>query len=252
MRKLTVFLFIILLGVSVFFIFNKFHQEKKAAAPAVALSRPLPKPERIGEKITYNVYLGKLYLGRAVFTHLPRVILEGKSVSLMTFETKLVNFADLEKIYSDPHSLLPLLVEREVSTWPFPEKITEKYDQENYILTITKLKGRREKKTVIRKDGVINNAILLPYYVRDKARLDIGYSLAAELPTREFSIHLVAKEEIQVPAGKFTAYHFVSSPKRFEIWLSADEERIPLKIKGAAGLRYTLSMKEYQKKLAKN
>ena len=209
----------------------------------------LEKINRIGEHIVYEVQLGKVSLGNAEFNHLPNTILDDKEVSFMTFETKLVKFRDLEKIYSDPESYLPLRVERQIWNWPFKEKIIEEYDQTGYVLKIKKHTGKKVKETVIEKEDVINNAILLPYYVRDTAELKKGYSLIARLPTQEFKIRLVAEEEVEVPAGKFPAYHFVSDPERFEIWISADSRRIPIKIIGSGGfMGYHLTMKEYSLK----
>jgi hypothetical protein len=47
---------------------------------------------------------------------------------------------------------------------------------------------------------------------------------------------------VAVPAGKFRAYHFTSAPHKFEIWITADELRLPVKIEGAGGYPYTLMM----------
>lgn len=209
--------------------------------------RPIHKGERVGERITYQVRLGKLNLGTAVFEHLPYAELQGRKVNLMTFETRLARFTDLERIYIDPETFLPLRVERYVSTWPFPEEIIEEYDQEKYTLIIKKIKNNRQEEIVIRKDSVINNAILLPYYIRDIAKLEPGYNLMAGLPTQEFIIELVAMEEVSVAAGKVMAYRFESRPRKFEIWISADERRVPVKINGTSGLGYTLVLQEYSK-----
>ena len=216
-------------------------QSQKPAPKSVKASRP----ERIGEKITYDVRMGKLSLGKAVFNHLSKIEFKGREVRFVTFETKLVRFSDVEKIYSDIETLLPLRVERFISSWPFSEHIIEDYDQEKFILTIKKIKRKKEENIVIKKNNCINNAILLPFFVRDMEDLRVGYTLMARLPTQEFLIELVAEEEVVVPAGKFMAYRFISKPKKFEIWISRDKRRIPLKIKGAGGLGYTLVMKEY-------
>ncbi len=249
MRKITaLFLLIILSGAYIFITFNKVYLKE---TDSIRKSKLIHKHNRIGEKIIYNVQLGKLNLGKAVFEHLPYTDLRGRKANLMTFETRLARFSDLERIYSDPQTFLPLRVERYVSTWPFPEKITEDYDQQNFTLVIKKLKNNKQQETVIRKDSVINNAILLPYYIRDIAKLELGYNLMAGLPTQEFIIELVAIEEVVVPAGKFMAYRFESRPKKFEIWISADERRIPVKINGTSGLGYTLALQEYSTNLKK-
>jgi hypothetical protein len=201
----------------------------------------------IGERIAYYVQLNKFKLGSAVFNYVSQMEMDGKTVNYMTFETKIINFRDLEKIYSDPESFLPLKVERDISSFANKERIIEDYDQDNFILTITKFKRNNKEEIVIKKDGVINNAILLPFYVRNMQDLGIGWTVTARLPTRQYEIKLVSREEIKTPAGTFDTYHFESLPKKFEIWISADERRIPVKIKEASGLEYTMIMKEYSK-----
>jgi hypothetical protein len=241
MRKTLILFLLIAVSMCAYAAFNK---------PSHVKLEPIFRPEkikanRIGETITYYIQLGKMNIGKAIFRHLPNAELKGRIVSLITFETKVGRFTDLEKIYSDPESFLPLKVERSVSTWPLPEKITEDYDQEKFVLTIKKVKGGRENEFVIKKDNVINNAILLPYFVRDTANLDIGYNLIARLPTREFLVELVEKAMVEIPAGKFMAYRFKSKPEKFEIWISADERKVPIKIKGTSGLGYVFAMQEY-------
>ena len=199
--------------------------------------------ERVGERIVYDVRLGMVSLGRAVFNHLPRVELNGKQVSLMNFQTKLARFNDLEKIYSDPDTYLPLKVERAISNWPFSEKISEYYDPKKFILTI--IKDGKNNQTVIKKDAPIHNAVMLPFYIRGIAHLDPGWTMPINLPNQKFQLKLAGRENINLNGQSFKAYRFESDPKRFEIWISADEQRIPLKIKGTGGLGYTLIMKEY-------
>lgn len=203
------------------------------------------KPERIGEKIVYDVKLGKVSLGKARYNHLPNVELDGRQMSHMTFETRLVRFTDLERIYSDPDTFLPVKIERAISSWPLSEKITEHYDQKNFTLTITKNKSAKGKPLLVKKDSPIHNAVMLPFYVRCMDAIDAGWSMTVNLPNQRFEIKLVSVEDVVVPAGSFKAYHFKSSPERFEVWVSADDRKIPVKIKGNGALGYSLVMREY-------
>lgn len=203
------------------------------------------RPERIGEKIVYDVKLGKVSLGKARYNHLPNVELDGRQMSHMTFETRLVRFTDLESIYSDPDTFLPVKIERFISSWPLSEKITESYDQKNFTLTITKNKSSKGKQLLVKKDNPIHNAVMLPFYVRCMDAIEAGWSMTVNLPNQQFEIKLVSTEEVVVPAGSFKAYHFKSSPERFEVWVSADERKIPVKIKGNGALGYSLLMREY-------
>jgi hypothetical protein len=219
---------------------------KKIEPPAKALEKKKEKLSRVGEHIFYDVMLGGVRLGSSEFTHLPQEELDGKKVNVMVFKTKVTRFSDAEKIFSDPDTSLPLRVERDISNWPFSEKITERYDQKGFLLTITKFKGSQRHEQVIKKEDVIHNAILLPYFIRDVGSLEPNFSLKARLPTQEFLIKLAGTDEVVVPAGSFKAYRFISEPKKFEIWISADDRRIPVKIRGTSGVGYILVMREYK------
>lgn len=203
------------------------------------------QPNYLGEKIIYDVKLGKLHLGKARFNNMGNVQLNGNLLNVMTVETKLTRFTDTEKIYSDPKTLLPVRVERDILNWLIRERITEDYDQDNFTVTIIKNKGAIQEKLVIKKDSHIHNAMLLPYYVRRIPRLDVGRIIIANLPTCRLEIKLVSIEEVKVPAGTFKAFHFKSTPKQIEIWISADERRIPLKIQGTGIFGYSMVMSEY-------
>ena len=203
------------------------------------------KLQRVGEKIVYEVRLHSLHLGRAIFEHLPQAELNNRQVNLMTFTTRLTRFNDVEKIYCDPETYLPIRIERNISTFPTPEKITEEYDAARFSVDITKIKGRREEKISFQQDSPIQNAILLPFSVRDIPGLEVGWHMEVTLPAQKYEIKLVSIEDVSVPAGTFKAYRFESDPKKFEIWVSVDARRIPLKIKGMGGLGYNLAMKEH-------
>lgn len=238
-------LLIILLVVVYFFTFNcssDFNNKIPYFTNPLSFDKKEPSIE---EEITYDVILGNFCLGTSVFKSLPKTNFNGKTTNLATFETKLMNFNDSEIIYSDVKTNLPLRVERFISSWLNSEKIVEDYDQENFILTIKKFKDAKEELITIKKGGVINNAVLLPFYVRNLIIFNEGAELNVELPNQEFKVKLMNKEEINVPAGNFVAYRFESMPKNFEIWISADERKIPIKIKKIDGLGYTLVMKEY-------
>lgn len=194
-----------------------------------------------GEKIVYTIDP----VGKAEYKDLGIVELNGRKLNLVTFRTQAFGFDDMEKIYCDPDSLLPVRVERNISMWLAKEYIVEEYDQKRFVLTITKFKNNKKVRTYIfKKDKTIHNAVFLPFYLRSIPKLDIGWSLEANF-LNKFKIELVSVEEIKVPAGKFIAYHFTSVPHKFEIWISKDNPRVPLKIKGMGGLGYTLSMKKH-------
>lgn len=191
-----------------------------------------------GEKISYEISP----LGIAEYNDIGIVGLEGKQVKLVTFKTDVFGFYDLEKIYCDPDTLLPLRVERDISFLFSKEHLVEKYDPAAFSLITKKYVDNKEVKEYhFNAEGPIHNAILLPFYLRSIDILEPGWSLTIRLPD-VYKISLVSISEITVPAGKFKAYHFASQPQKFEIWISQDAPRLPLKIKDT-GDGYTMVMK---------
>jgi len=197
--------------------------------------------DHAGESIQYLISP----IGRSEYHNLGLVDLKGTRVNLITFKTKVLLLSDTERIYSDPESLLPLKIERTIFKFLGKEYITEEYDQKNFTVTYRKFKGKKKiyEKTVKAK-GPIHNAITLPFYLRDCSDLKIGWHFTARVPA-EFELKLVSIDEIRTPAGKFQAYHFKSSPDKFEIWINKNNPRVPLKIQGKGIFDYALLMKKY-------
>lgn len=255
MNKLrTLLILLILVFVLHFTILIKIRMDtflikKNIPVPNFPPVKEIKKPAEIkgvGERLLYDVKLGKITLGKAEFSHAARVELNGKALHLMIFETKLPRFTDTEKIYTDPETLLPIRIERNILNLFSREKITEVYDHEQFTVTINKRVGsQKREETVIKRDSPIQNAILLPQYVRHQPELKIGDVFTANLPNRRYEIKLVSIEEIKVPAGTFKAYHFESKPKQIEIWISADERKIPIKIQSNATFGYMLVLREH-------
>jgi len=90
-----------------------------------------------------------------------------------------MGFDDMEMIYTQPTSYLPLRVERDISLWLKREYLIEEYDQENYELTVKKQQGKKlARKHFFKENGAIYNAILLPFYLRKIPELSVGCLLA--------------------------------------------------------------------------
>ncbi|MCG2712254.1 MAG: DUF3108 domain-containing protein [Candidatus Omnitrophica bacterium] len=201
--------------------------------------------DRVGEQIDYDVCLGKVKVGNAKYNHIKKMMFKGRLVHFITFQAKVMRFRDRETIYCDTETFLPIVVERKVSQFLKPEKIKEEYDQEKFVLRITKERFTKEEH-VIKKDAPIHNSILLPYVVRNTKNPEIGWSFEVNLPQRKYDVVLSAIETVNVPAGEFQAYYFESKPQQIKIWVSTDENRIPLKLEGTGGmLGYKLLMREY-------
>ncbi|MBF0571554.1 MAG: hypothetical protein HQL12_06740 [Candidatus Omnitrophica bacterium] len=191
-----------------------------------------------GERIVYGI----APMGRAEYNDLGEVDLDGQRFGCVTFRTQAMGFDDTEKIYIDEQSRLPIKVERDVLWWLDKEFLVEWYDQKNFELSISKFKSKKMvKQYVFKEDGSIQNAILLPFYLRTIHNPNIGWEIKARLP-EEFIIRLESFDEVKVPAGKFMTYHFTSIPDKFEVWISKDNLRLPVKIKGLGVFNYMLVM----------
>jgi len=194
-----------------------------------------------GEKVIYSISP----FGKAEYRDFGTIDFEGAKRNLITFKTEVLFFKDTEKIYCDPESLLPYKIERTISNLLGGEYITEEYDQKNFTVTMKKFNGKKlVSEQTIQANGPIQNAILLPFYLRRIPGLKIGWNFTARLPD-EFKLELVSIDKITVPAGGFEAYHFKSIPDKFEIWINKDAPRVPLKIMGKGAFKYALLMKEY-------
>jgi hypothetical protein len=189
-----------------------------------------------GEKIVYNVSPA----GRAEYEDMGLVDHNGRKYWLVTFRTKLSGFDDLEKIYADPETGLPLIVEREIC-WPLAkENLIEEYDPQQNSLVIKKyMNDKLADEYSYKSDSPYHNAVLLPFYLRRVDDLEVGWSMVVRLQ-EVFTVTLVGIEDVKVNDKKITAYHFTSKPDKFEIWVSKDKDRLPVLIKGTVGCSMSL------------
>jgi hypothetical protein len=195
-----------------------------------------------GEQLKYDVYYAGLKAGESVLTFYGERDLNGEAVYYITFSTELPFFKDYEDIYASKGTFLPVKINRKIiklgglST----EHIEERYDQDNFTVSISKGRNGPENNILITKDAPIHNAILLPYYYRANPHISGKGVLKILLPTQEFNIKVSGQEEIETPSGKYLADVFASEPSKFTFYLSKDSERLPLKITSHTALNYTL------------
>ncbi|MFH0856060.1 MAG: hypothetical protein V1869_06125 [Candidatus Omnitrophota bacterium] len=194
------------------------------------------------ETIFYDIR--PLGLGTCEYQDFGPTEFHGQKANLIIFKTDVAGFKDKEVILSQADTHLPILVKRYISIWFHDENITEEYFPAQNSFRLTKLKdGKKVEEYLVKGKGPIQNAILVPFSLRGAPGLKIGSAFNVILPG-EYTVKLTSIEEIRVPAGKFKTYHFTSKPEKFEIWISTDNLRIPVKIKGVGGIPYTLEMKK--------
>jgi hypothetical protein len=191
-------------------------------------------------------------LGRSTYDNLGTVNLNGTQVNLVTLRTKVFMIDDLEKIYSDPATLLPLKIERTISSLFGKEYKTEEYDQKKFTVVMRKFKGKKlVKEQLIKANGPIQNVILFLFYLRNDLDLKKGWHYTVSVPDEfkaelvSIKLELVSIDKISVPAGKFQAYHFKTVPNKFEFWINKDSPRVPLRIKIKSIIDFNVLMKKY-------
>jgi hypothetical protein len=228
MRRINTILVFILLFAGVFPVFAQ------QSAPAA----------REKERILFTIHP---FGGTAEYKDFGVVSTDSGKARFVTFQTHVMGFDDMEKIYSSPNDLLALKVERDVQGWFGSENIIESYDQNNYTVTIDKYKGKKKvNEQVLNSDGPIYNPVMVPLYPRSIASLYIGWNFLFRIP-KAFHVTLASIDTIRVYGHTYQAYHFISSPDKVEVWMNKDEPCIPLKIRGKGAFAYTLLMKEYSK-----
>jgi len=245
MRKIGILLFIIFSCLLVYVVVNiipDVYTLEVVDSRGVGSSSDLPFKK--GERFTYEVRYKGLKIGRSILTFNGEKDLDGKRVYHITFFTKVPSLRDTEEIYADKKTFLPLEVYRQIKKKiGFSDSVIEKYDQENFRVDISSKSKLRSRSFSIEKDSPIHNAILLTYYYRTKEGFDKNERLKINLPTFEFDVMFKGRETIKTPLGEFSAYMFTSDPPKFKFWLSADERRIPLKIKNPGMRGHSLIIK---------
>lgn len=201
-----------------------------------------------GERLIYDVNYNNLKIGESVLIFNGEKELNGEKVYHITFSTDLGAFKDVEDIYADKETFLPLKVSRRISQiGRFSYNVNEEYDQENFKVEIHKEGKLLSKEFTIKKDAPISNAILLPYYYRQQPDYCEKKKLEVILPTVNFDVVFKGKETIDTYLGQHSAYSFASIPAKFAFWLSTDKRRIPLKIKSSINPDYSLTIRSIEK-----
>jgi len=210
----------------------------------ICIDKIFAVPFEEGEQLTYQASFKQVKLGKSIMTFHGEEDINGEAAYHVSFFTKIPSLRDTEELYAEKDTFLPIEVHRKIKKRiGFSDNIIEKYDQENFRVDITSKSRLRTKEFSIEKDSPIRNAILLVYYCRAIEHFDKNKPIKINLPTTEFDVLYKGIETIDTPIGEFQAHRFTSDPPKFKLWLSADERRIPLKIKNPGTLGYTLVIK---------
>jgi len=244
MRKVTIILVIILCCLSLYAILNLAPYGHTIEELVYSNQGASQLPFKKGESFTYEVKCKDFKIGKSILTFNGEGDLDNKKVYHITFLTILPTLRDTEEIYADKNTFLPIEVHRKIrKRIGFSDNIIEKYDQENFRVDIEQKSKLRTNSFSIEKESPIHNVILLSYYYRTFENFNTKDRFKINLPTVDFEVAFKGIETIETHLGDYRAYAFTSDPPEFELWLSADEERIPLKIKNPGTLGYSLVIK---------
>lgn len=205
----------------------------------------------IGEKITYSIKQMGMKAGEATLSYEGPSAKEDKDYVLIVFKADGMNFLDFEKIYADPQTLLPKIVERDVNIFGSKEQITEYYETETGKVRIVKTVKGKTTEQVITKKGGLDNIYCFIYRYRRDADPKPGESLAVNLPTVDLKLKLKEKVKLSAAGKKYDAVFMQSDPVKYKLWFDTGKQKIPLRIDGAVGVgSTTMTMKSYETKSA--
>jgi hypothetical protein len=205
----------------------------------------------IGEKITYSVKQMGLKAGEAILSLEGPAVKDDKDYTLIVFKADGLNFLDVEKIYADPRTLLPRIVERDLNIFGKKEQIVEYYEPQNGKVRVVKTVDGKVTEQIIKKEGSLDNIYCFIYRYRRDGEFKKGDNLAVNLPTMDLQIELENTVKLNAAGKKYDAYSLRSNPSKYKLWFDVSRQKIPLRIDGAVGVgSTTMTMKSYESKRA--
>lgn len=188
-----------------------------------------------GEKVVYNIKKLGIPVGNATIEFRGLTPVNGRNLVLIVFEATAPNFFDQEKIFADPATLLPVIVERDLNIFGSKEKITEYYSQNPPRVRVLKNEKGKPTEQVLANESVIDNLYCFIYRYRLFGKFDLGELLDLNLPTREVQVRLKEKSRIFAAGAMQNAYYMESIPPQYRVWFSEDGAKVPLRIDGGLG-----------------
>jgi hypothetical protein len=214
---------------------GKKYLEKRIAPNFVPKELPFSK----GEKIIYNVRLFGIKIGKSELLFAGETQLNKRSVELIIFSTNVINLKDIEKIYVESDTFLPIRVERSVNFFGRKIYIVEDYNIKENSMTIYETEGSKVKTQVFKSDKPIQNIISLLFLFRRSEDLDIGQKFSVSVPLLNFDMQVTELVDLDTANKKYKAYLLESVPEKYRIWIDASPKKIPLRLDGAVAFGNT-------------
>jgi len=201
----------------------------------------------IGEKVSYNIKNLGIKSGEASITYEGPTTIKGRDVILIVFVSDAFNFYDEEKLYLDPETFCPVVVQRDLNIFGKKEKIEEEYFHDQGQIKITKHAGGKVSTQVIEKKGPIDNIYGFIYRYRQDGKFQIGEELSLNLPTKDVTVKLIKRKKMRVAGEVRNTYYMEDDSRDFRVWFDDGPEKIPVRIDGAMGLtKASLILREYE------
>lgn len=217
------------------------------AAGGVPAGATTPNAFRPGETITYDIKKFLVTVGEASLVYSGPVELQGRTAMLITFTAKGFQFYDQERIYIDPVSFHPLVIERDLNIFGSDEKIVEYYDATRGKVRIVKTAGGQTTEQILEKGERFENIYGFIYRYRNSGKFQERESTSLHLPTQDVKFELVKNVKINMAKKDYEAYYMRSAPRQYHVWFDASGRRIPLKIIGAmGGANVSMVLSEYK------
>lgn len=204
-----------------------------------AADAPAPLPFRPGETIRYDIKKLKMRVGQASLTFHGLVSMEGQSALLITFTSKGLKFFDEEKIYVDPRTFLPRLVERNLNIFGKKEKIVEHYNAREGTVRVVKTARGKTTEQVIKRSVPLDNIYCFIFRYRIMGKFTAGENLLVHLPTKDVQFQAQEPQKLQLEEKEVVAHYLQSDPVQYRVWFDTGAHKVPLRIDGAIGFGST-------------
>ena len=205
--------------------------------PVFAADPALPFAK--GEVVSYSIKKLAFKAGKAKLTFEGPTEIKGQAVYLIVFKADGFNFYDEEKIYVDPQTFAPVFVVRDLNIFGSKENITEEYILKEGKIVVTKVAGGKTTQQVIDKKGQIDNIYGAIYRYRAFGKFTPNDQVQLRLPTLDVTLKLEKSVQMKAAGKEYSAFYMSSVPSKYQIWLDASAQKIPLRITGAVGIANT-------------
>ena len=192
-----------------------------------------------GESIHYDIRKFGVKVGDAEFVFKGPATKDNKPFLLLTFTSRAMKFLDEEKIYMDPTTFYPMIVERDLNIFGKKEKIREDYVHEAGEVRITKSANGKTIRQVVHKTGPIDNVYCFIYRFRQKKEMKENQAVLMNLPTKDVVVKFLRQEKLKINGKNTDAVLMESDPSGYDVWFDVSPAKIPLRIDGSLGLART-------------